>query len=98
MTARKSSDPPAHGDLIEVHWVDIAEDSTGDPSTATLSRRTSYGLYWGHGEDGGIPVIVTTTTLDVDVLGQSGYCIYPVACVVKLLVVRRARRRKPKTS
>lgn len=85
------------GDLLKIIWVDIAEDSTGDPDKATLARRTSYGLFWARGESSGLPVIVTTTTLDDDVQGQSGYCIYPVAVIVELEIVKKVRRpRAPK--
>ncbi len=91
MTAKSE---PQRGDLLEVSWVDIYENSAGDPNTAELARRTSFGLFWEEREDRGIPVIVTTTTIDHDADGQSGFCIYPKACVVKLAVIKRARRKK----
>lgn len=88
MTTRE----PERGDLCEIHWVDIQEDVTGDPDEARLAKRTSYGLFWSRGEESGIPTIITTTTLDEDLVGQSGYCIYPAACVRSLKVIKRARR------
>jgi hypothetical protein len=86
------------GDLLKIVWADIAEDSTGDPDKAALSARTSYGIFWCRREDRGLYVLITTTTLDDDVSGQNGYCIYPEAVVLELEVVKRARRpRKPRT-
>lgn len=92
--------PPGRGDLIEVHWVDISDDATGNPEAAKLSYRTSYGLFWDQRIelDAGMEVLVTTTTLDPDGPEQQGYCIYPAACVRKITIVRRARRRKTATS
>ena len=85
---------PSRGDLVEVTWVDIYEDATGNPDTAKLARRITYGLFWEERLDGDVPVLVTTTTLDKDGPAQQGYCIYPRACVVSLKVIKRARRRK----
>lgn len=89
-------DPPLKGDLIEVHWVDIAEDSSGTPNEASLARRVSVAYYWEEKLDKGIPVLVTTTTIEKDEVTNSGYCIYPFACVTQLRVIRRKRRKKEK--
>lgn len=78
------------GDLIRVDWVDIAEDPGGDPDSAALVERTSYGLFWAKKEDRGIPVLVTTTTLDKVHNGQNGWCIYPVSCVRKTSLIKKA--------
>ena len=85
------------GDLLQIDWVDIFENSVGDPRTAKLARRTSFGLLWEVGDDEGVPVIVTTTTIDKDP-GQEGFCIYPLSCVTSVEVVKKARGkgRKPK--
>lgn len=83
---------PGRGDLVRVDWVDILEDGNGDPKEARLARRTSYGIYWSEAADGGIPCIVTTTTID-EFDGQQGYCIYPKACVVAVRIIRRNRRK-----
>lgn len=83
------------GDLLKIVWVDIYEDTTGDPNRANLAQRTSYGLFWSRGESFGLPVIVTTTTLDEAVAGQgqcNGYCIYPEAVVRELRIVKKVRR------
>jgi hypothetical protein len=83
---------PVRGDLLEVHWVDIAEDTLGDPDKADLARRVSYGLFWDKKDVMGIPCTVTTTTLDpTELVGQSGWCIYPDACIIALKIVRRVR-------
>ena len=79
------------GDLLQIDWVDIFENSVGDPRTAKLARRTSFGLLWEVGEDDGVPVIVTTTTIDKDP-GQEGFCIYPTSCVTEVQVVKKARK------
>jgi hypothetical protein len=88
----RAAEPPGRGDLVEVRWVDILEDGSGNPETARLARRTSFGLFWDRRQDAGIDVVVTTTTLDADGPQQAGYCIYPAACVVSMKVVRRARK------
>lgn len=81
------------GDLLEIHWCDISEDSVGDPNKASLSRRVSYGLFWESKIDGTVPVMVTTTTIDTgDITGQSGWCIYPESCLTKVKVVRKVRK------
>lgn len=85
--------PPLKGDLIEVHWLDIYEDVQGDPTKATLYKRISVGFFWEEKEDNGIPVIVTTTTIDKD-SADSGYVIYPRCCVTQIKVIRRKRRSK----
>jgi hypothetical protein len=88
-------DVPERGDLVQVSWVDIYEDPTGDPDSAKLKGpRVSYGLYWGTREDRGIPCVVTTTTLDNGDQSQQGFCIYPTAVVLSLKVVKRTRKRK----
>lgn len=81
------------GDLIQVEWVDIAESPTGDPEEAELVGRKSVGYFWARRENRGLPVVITTTTIDDgSAPGQNGYCIYPEACVTKIRVIRRARR------
>jgi hypothetical protein len=82
---------PGKGDLIQVDWVDIAEDPVGDPNKAQLARRTSYGLFWEIRHDGAQEVLVTTTTVDRGSAEQSGYCIYPLSCVVKLSVIKKRK-------
>lgn len=81
------------GDVISVHWVDIYEDSVGDPGKAELAPRFSVGLYWGARKSHGIESLVTTTTLDVEDSNQQGYCIYPLSCVLKLGILKRTRRK-----
>ncbi len=84
---------PSRGDLVQIDWVDIYEDPTGDPDKASLKRRTSYALFWDRkvDEGSGVEVVVTTTTFDDDAPTQQGYCIYPAACIVELKVIKRVR-------
>lgn len=84
------------GDLIEIKWLDIAEDPVGNPDRAKLPRRSSYALFWEERLDGDIPVLVTTNTLDSDTPDQQGYCIYPRSVVVGIEVIRRKGKRKRK--
>ncbi len=84
---------PERGDLLEIQWVDVNEDVTGDPNKPALAHRTSFGLFWNHTSDSGIPCLVTTTTIDGAAQdGQNGWCIYPVSCIKKMKVVRRSHK------
>ena len=83
---------PTRGDLVEVAWVDIYEDPTGNPDGAKLLRRTSYAVFWDRVSDGVVPCIVTTSTVDPRGPENQGYCIYPAACVLSLKVIKPARR------
>lgn len=88
---------PLRGDLVEISWLDICEDVVGDPDEAKLSRRTSYALFWERRKDEhGVEVLVTTTTMDDDLSGQNGYCIYPALCVTRMKVIKRARKPRAK--
>lgn len=84
------------GDLLEIVWADIFEDSVGDPTKAQLGKRVSYGIFWDEIDSLGLPCLVTTTTLDEKDSTQSGYCIYPKACVLKVEIVRKARKPRRK--
>ena len=90
---------PIRGDLLEIRWVDIHEDSVGDPNSADLARRTSFGLFWDRVQRGGIECLVTTTTLDNpdQVDGQNGWCIYPLGCITGMKIVRRVRQPRVKS-
>ena len=83
--------PPARGDLLKVHWCDIYEDPTGDPSTAKPIERVSFGLFFAQEVRGPGECLITTTTLDKDGTTQSGYCIYPKGTILDIEVVKRAR-------
>lgn len=85
------------GDLLEIRWVDINEDPSGDPTKADLAHRTSFGLFWEKKMVNSIPCTVTTTTIDLaDQEGQNGWCIYPDACILSMKIVRRVRTKKEK--
>lgn len=79
------------GDLIEVLWLDILEDSVGDPDKSELAPRVSVGYFWGVKESHGIKALTTTTTIDVGTTGQNGYCIYPLEAVSNIKVIRRGK-------
>ena len=79
------------GDLIEVLWLDILEDSVGDPDRAELAPRVSVGYFWSVGVSHGIKALVTTTTIDVGTTGQNGYCIYPLDAVSNIKIIRKGK-------
>ena len=83
--------PLVRGDLIKVTWADIQEDPVGDPNAARPSERVTYGLWWAQELRGPVECLVTTTTMDNDNSHQSGYCIYPMGCVLKIDVIKRAK-------
>lgn len=87
----------AAGDLIEIHWVDITEDGTGDPARAEMAERISIGFFIEKKESRGIPCIVTSTTKDTDVQAQSGWCIYPEGAIQEIKIIRRGRKNAKKT-
>lgn len=84
---------PERGDLVQIDWVDIFEDSVGNPDRAELAARTSIGFFWARKSDRGVECVVTTTTMDAGDHSVSGYCIYPLSCVVKMRIIKRTRRR-----
>jgi len=86
---------PTRGDLVEVQWVDIFEDSTGDPENAQLAPRLSVGYFWGRRESQGIDCIVTTTTMD-DANDQNGWCCYPEPCVRRIKIIRKTPKPRKK--
>jgi hypothetical protein len=81
--------PPARGDLVKVTWLDILEDSVGNPDAARPAERVSYALFWAKELRGPVECLVTTTTIDKDNSSQIGYCIYPFGCILKIEVVKR---------
>lgn len=86
--------PELHlGDIIQIEWIDICENVTGDLNTAELMKRTSIGIFWGLKESHGIESLVTTTTVDEDPT-SSGYCIYPLFNILDVKVVKRKRRKR----
>ena len=82
------------GDLVEVHWIDATEESTGDVDAAVAVERVSYGIFWVLKDQDGCPLLVTTTTIDRAKLGQSGYCAYPLGMIRQVKLIRRGRKGK----
>jgi len=83
--------PLVRGDLIKVTWLDIQEDPVGDPNGARPSERVTYGLFWAQEVRGQVECLVTTTTIDNDSPHQSGYCVYPIGCILTMDVIKRAK-------
>lgn len=86
------------GTLIRLEWLDIYEDSIGDPRKASLGVRNTYTAFWETRDSHGLPCIVTTNTIDKGNPEQQGWCCTPLACVLKVEVIRRPRakrQRKP---
>lgn len=83
--------PPERGDVVRIDRLDGAEDPTGDPEQAQLYKRSYAALYWGRIESYGVPAVVTVSTHDSD--GYVGFHVYPEACITRIHVVRRARRK-----
>jgi hypothetical protein len=83
--------PPTRGDVIKVSWQDILEDPIGNPDAAKPCERISYGLFWARETRGAGECLITTTTLDMDNPSQQGYCVYPMGCILKIEVVKRAK-------
>lgn len=85
------------GDLIEVHWLDTAEDNVGDPADAEIALRISIGYFLQKKISHGVPCIVTTTTLDSGIsLNQCGWCIYPEGNILEAKLIKRKRRSRAK--
>lgn len=84
------------GDLIEVHWLDIFEDSVGNPDEAEVAPRISVGYFWERKETKGVRVFVTTTTIDREDTSQNGYCAYPEVVITRIKSIRRKRRPRKK--
>jgi hypothetical protein len=85
------------GDLIEVHWVDIWEEPVGDPDEAEIGPRVSVGYFWERKESRGLPILITTTTIDKEEdTGQSGWCAYPESVITRIKSIRKKRRPRKK--
>jgi len=84
------------GDLIQVEWLDVVEDSIGNPANAKPAHRTSYALFWERKSVNGSEILVTTTTIDKDVPDQQGWCAYPLGMVLSVRVIKRGKRPRAK--
>lgn len=82
---------PRKGDIIQIDWLDIQEDPVGNTDKAKVARRTSYAVFWEIKDDQGHQVLVTTSTIDPQA-DQSGWCAYPIGCVVGIKVIKRGRK------
>lgn len=83
--------PLQRGDIIKVSWLDIQEDSVGNPDAAKPAARITYGLFWAQEIRGGIECLITTTTEDDDGHQQCGWACFPMGIVTKIDVIKRKR-------
>src|SRR5258706_14714782 len=84
------------GDLIRVEWEDIQENVIADTTRAEPAIRTSFGLFWEEKIIRDRQYLVTTTTIDRSSTDQSGFCCYPMGCVLSIHVEKKRGRRKKK--
>jgi hypothetical protein len=84
------------GTLIKLAWLDITEDSVGDPTKATMMLRHTYTLFWELKVDHGRDCIVTTYTVDKESPAQQGWCITPLEAVEEIEVIRRPKKTRKK--
>ena len=75
---------PRRGDVIEIDWLDIYEDATGDPRKAQPARRQTVARFFGWRPG----ILVTTNTVETTTApGQEGYCAYPRGCVTGIRLI-----------
>lgn len=84
------------GTLIELVWVDITEDSVGDPRKAQLMVRHTFTLFWNLTDCRGLDCIVTTYTVDKESPEQQGWCITPLAVVEEIAIIRKPKKPRKK--
>lgn len=84
------------GTLIKLTWLDITEDSIGDPNKASMMTRHTYTLFWELKKDHDIDCIVTTYTIDKESPAQQGWCITPLNVVEEIEIIRRPKKVKKK--
>jgi hypothetical protein len=87
---------PKRGDRIELVWLDISEDSIGDPEAARCIPRVSIAYYWEQKqldyEGLKADIIVTCNTLDPDGSHQQGWCAYPAGAILGMRVLPQRRK------
>lgn len=86
--------PFNRGDAVEVAWVDICEDPTGDPDKAHLATRHDLGYFWSAKDE----LVVLTHTMDEDISGQQGWIAIPQSCVREVKILKKRRVRKVKAN
>lgn len=88
----KRTTAPKRGDRVEVVWLDICEDSIGNPDDATCLHRVSIAYFWDRRtvDYAGLKadLVVTCTTLDSDNHTQQGWTSYPAGTVLGIRVLR----------
>ena len=74
---------------LEVGWLDIVEDNTGDPRKSYVVLRHTLGRVWDVKRKDGVELLTLTFTQDPDGPDQSGWICIP-ACVVRDLKIIQA--------
>lgn len=78
--------------IIEVSWVDIVEDNTGNAEAAYLVTRNTLGRVWELKKSEGVNVLVLTFTKDPDGPDQSGWICIPVSVIRHIDVIRKEEK------
>jgi hypothetical protein len=76
--------------IVDVGWVDICEDSTGDPRSSYVVLRHTIGRVWGVKRKDKMDLLTLTFTSDPDGPDQSGWICIPTALIREYEVIRLA--------
>ena len=74
--------------IVEVGWVDIMEDNTGDPRTSNVVLRHTLGRVWDVKRKDGVDLLTLTFTVDPDGPEQSGWICIPTSVVRDLKIIQ----------
>jgi hypothetical protein len=76
--------------IVEVGWLDIVEDNTGDPQKSHIVKRNTLGRIWGVKRYDGVYVLTLTFTQDPDGPEQAGWICIPCSVIRTVEVIRDA--------
>ena len=103
----KEKREPQVGDAVRIAWLDILENPTADPKDVVPDVRITPPppgsvIYLGEFEqvlEGNRLVKFIRTSGDYSKSDKQhiGACVYPIGCVLDIIVVRRARVKRVKT-
>ena len=74
--------------IVRIGWLDIMEDSTGDPNTSRVVLRSTIGYVRGVKKNNGVLVLTLSFTKDPDGDDQTGWICFPVSVVREVEVIR----------
>lgn len=77
--------------IVEVGWLDICEDNTGDPRLSHVVLRKTLGRVWGVKRFEGTDVLTLTFTKDSDGPEQAGWICMPVSVSKEVRVVEETK-------